>query len=76
MDKQQAKQRIDKLIQQIDELRYRYHILNDPQVTDEVYDSLQQELVELEKQFPDLQRPDSQLQRIGSKPLDKFIIVE
>ena len=51
MDKNEAKKRIDKLIKQIDELRYRYHVLNDPRVSDEIYDSLEQELFELEKQF-------------------------
>ncbi|MFA6354058.1 MAG: NAD-dependent DNA ligase LigA [Candidatus Paceibacterota bacterium] len=75
MNKTEAKIRIDKLIDQIDELRYRYHVLNDPTVSDEVYDSLQQELVELEKQFPDLKRPDSPLARIGGRPLDKFVKV-
>jgi len=76
MDKSEAKKRIDKLVKQIDELRYRYHVLNDPQVGDEVYDSLEQELVELEKEFPDLKRPDSPLQRIGGKPLDRFTKVK
>ena len=72
MDKIQAKKRIDKLIKQIDDLRYRYHVLNDPTVSDQIYDSLEQELVELEKEFPELKQPDSPLQRIGGKPLDKF----
>jgi DNA ligase (NAD+) len=72
MNKQQAKQRIDKLIAQIDELRYRYHVLDDPTVNDSIYDSLQQELVKLEKDFPDLKRADSPLQRIGGSPIDKF----
>lgn len=69
---QKAKKRISKLTKQIDELRYSYHVDNDPQVSDEVYDSLQKELVELEKKFPGLKRPDSPLSRIGGKPLDKF----
>ncbi len=76
MDKQQAKKRIEKLIKQIDELRYRYHVLDDPTVSDSIYDSLQQELKDLEKKFPDLRRFDSPLQRVGGKPLDKFIKVE
>jgi len=76
MDKPEAKKRIDKLIKQIDELRYRYHVLNDPKISDEVYDSLEQELVELEKKFPELKRPDSPLERIGSQPLDKFVKVK
>ena len=72
MDKAEAKKRIDKLIKQIDELRYRYHVLNDPKISDEVYDSLQCELSELEKKFPDLKRLDSPLGRVGGKALDKF----
>ncbi|MFA6215781.1 MAG: NAD-dependent DNA ligase LigA, partial [Patescibacteria group bacterium] len=75
MDKIEAKKRINKLIEQIDELRYRYHVLNDPQTNDEVYDSLNQELAGLEKKFPDLKRADSPLLRIGSQPLAKFVKV-
>ncbi len=76
MDKNLAKKRINKLIEQIDELRYRYHVLDNPTVSDEVYNSLEQELVALERQFPELKRPDSPLQRIGGKPLDKFVKVK
>ena len=72
MNQTEAKKRIDKLIKQIDDLRYRYHVLNDPRVTDQVYDSLEQELVGLEKQFPSLRRADSPLSRIGSQPLAQF----
>jgi len=72
MEKPDAKKRIDKLVKQIDELRYRYHVLNDPTVSDEVYDSLQRELKDLEESFPELRRSDSPLQRVGGKPLDKF----
>jgi len=75
MNKEEAKKRIEKLIKQIDDLRYRYHVLNDPKVSDSVYDSLEQELVRIEKKFPDLKRPDSPLERIGGKPLDKFVKV-
>lgn len=75
MTKQRAAERIEKLIKQIDELRYRYHVLDDPTVSDAIYDSLQRELADLEKQFPDLRRADSPLQRIGGAPLDKFVKV-
>ncbi|MAF13469.1 MAG: hypothetical protein CMI53_01075 [Parcubacteria group bacterium] len=76
MDKKSAKNRIDKLVVQIDDLRKRYHVLDDPAVSDEVYDSLQQELAKLEKEFPDLKRADSPLERIGGEPLDKFVKVK
>lgn len=71
-NKQQAAQRVSKLRQQINELRYRYHVLNDPNVSDEVYDSLTQELIKLEQQWPELLTPDSPTQRVGSKPVAKF----
>ncbi len=64
--------RVEKLRKTIDDYRYRYHVLDDPTVTDVVYDSLMEELRKLEKQYPELQTPDSPSQRIGGKPLDKF----
>src|SRR3989344_4554476 len=72
MNRAEAKKRIDKLIAQIDELRYRYHVLDDPGATDTVYDSLQRELSELEASFPDLKRSDSPLSRIGGRARAKF----
>jgi DNA ligase (NAD+) len=71
----QVKQHIDKLREQIDEYRYRYHVLNDPMITDEIYDSLTRELRKLEEQYPEFLSPDSPTQRIGGRPLDKFVAV-
>lgn len=72
MDKKEARIRAEKLREEINDLRYRYHVLDDPRVTDEVYDSLTAELREIEKQFPELVTKDSPTQRIGGKPLEKF----
>jgi DNA ligase (NAD+) len=72
MDKQTAKERLAKLREEINELRYRYHVLDDPKVTDEVFDSLNNEVKALEKQYPDLITPDSPTQRVGGAPLAKF----
>ncbi len=68
----EIKERIEKLRQQVDDLRYRYHVLNDPRVTDEVYEDLTKELVELEHQYPQFMSPDSPTQRVGGKVLEKF----
>jgi len=38
-DQNEAKNRIEKLRRQIEELRYRYHVLDDPKTTDDVSDS-------------------------------------
>ena len=67
-----AKNRMEKLVREIDNLRHRYHVLNDPTVTDEIYDSLARELKALETAHPDLARADSPLRRIGGEPLPKF----
>lgn len=45
---------------------YRYHVLNDPIITDGEYDRLFHELVALEEADPSLRTPDSPTQRVGS----------
>lgn len=75
MKKQDAKERIEKLRSQVDDYRYRYHVLDDPMVTDDIYDSLTRELKKLEEEFPEFLSPDSPTQRVGGKPLDKFVSV-
>src|SRR5579872_939776 len=72
MNRAEAKQRIAKLVAEINDLRYRYHVLNDPKVTDVVYESLTEELLALERQYPDLVLPESPTHRVGGAVLDKF----
>jgi DNA ligase (NAD+) len=55
---------------------YRYHVLDDPEVTDAEYDALYDELVRLEEANPKLVTPDSPTQRVGAPPSDKFQKVE
>lgn len=63
---------IEKLRAQIDDLRYRYHVLNDPEVTDAMYDGLMDELRKIEREHPELITKDSPSQRVAGVPLDKF----
>ncbi len=63
---------IEKLRSQIDDLRYRYHVLNDPEVTDQMYEGLMDELRKIERDHPELITKDSPTQRVAGKPLDKF----
>ncbi len=72
MTKEEAKKRIEKLRELIEQYRYSYHVLDKSEVSDAVNDSLKHELQELEDQFPDLITPDSPTQRVGGKPLEKF----
>lgn len=75
MTKSEAKKRILQLREQIDEHRHRYHVLDDPSVSDDIYDSLTRELCRLEEQFPEFDDPTSPTHRVGGEPLDKFVKV-
>lgn len=72
MDKNQAKERIEKLKKEINYHRYLYHVLDRQEISDEAFDSLKHELAELEKEYPEFLTPDSPTQRVGGKPLEKF----
>jgi len=65
-------EKIERLRAQIDELRYRYHVLNDPEVTDAMYDGMMDELRKIEAEHPELITLDSPTQRVAGKPLEKF----
>jgi DNA ligase (NAD+) len=56
----------------LNEYNYRYHVLDDPTVTDADYDKLFIELRELEHQHPELITRDSPTQRVGAAPLKEF----
>ncbi len=72
MKKAEAKKRIEKLKKTINRHRYRYHVLNEQDFSQEVLDSLKHELYKLEEQFPELVTPDSPTQRVAGKPLKEF----
>lgn len=55
----------------LNELAYRYYVLDDPAVSDAEYDSLYDKLVALEKSTG-VVLPDSPTRRVGGKPLSKF----
>ena len=69
-------QRVEELRQQINYHNYRYHVADDPEITDGEYDALMRELRELEAEHPELQSPDSPTQRVGGAPSEKFAVVE
>jgi DNA ligase (NAD+) len=49
-----------------------YYVLDEPEVGDDVYDGLLNELRDLEREFPPLRTPDSPTQRVGAPPLERF----
>ncbi|MBN4076229.1 NAD-dependent DNA ligase LigA [Gemmatimonas aurantiaca] len=49
-----------------------YYVLDAPEISDTEYDQLFDELLTLEKQYPNLTTPQSPSQRVGAKPALKF----
>jgi DNA ligase (NAD+) len=76
MNRTQAEGRIRELRAVVRHHDYLYYVKDTPEVSDEAYDRLFQELVALEEQFPDLRTPDSPTQRVAGAPLDRFPAVE
>lgn len=71
-DRVDAAGEIAALRAELDEHLHRYHVLDQPTISDAVYDQLYQRLVALEQRHPDLITADSPTQRVGAKPLDAF----
>ena len=76
MSSKDMRKRIDQLRQLVDYHLYRYHVLDDPEISDAEFDKLWDELLELEREHPDLQTADSPTQRVGAPPSDKFAKVD
>lgn len=72
MSKAAAEKRLHELRQLMAKYAYEYYVLDNPSVSDAVYDGLMQELKKLESENPDLITPDSPTQRVGGKPIAGF----
>jgi DNA ligase (NAD+) len=55
---------------------HRYYVLDDPEVGDDVYDRLLDELRTLEREHPELASADSPTQRVGGEPVGRLEKVE
>lgn len=65
------KDKIKRLVRELNELNYRYYTLDDPSVSDAEYDKLYDELVKLEKET-NIILEDSPTQRVGGAVLESF----
>jgi len=72
MNKDEVKNRIEKLRSEIDRHRRAYHVADAPEISDEAFDSLMEELLKLEKENPEFFSPASPTQRVGAEPLKAF----
>ncbi len=55
---------------------HRYYVLDAPIIADGEYDALFQELLSLERRYPDLKTSDSPTHRVGGAPIDAFDTAE
>ncbi len=67
-----AKKRIQELREALERYNYRYHVLDDPEVSDAEYDRRLRELQQLENEHPDLVTSDSPTQRVGGTPVGEL----
>lgn len=76
MTAEQAKQRIEILTKQIEEHNYRYYQLAKPTISDYEFDMLLEELIKLEKEYPQFLSPESPSQRVGGTITKEFKTVK
>ncbi len=67
--------KLDTLRDKIRHHEHRYYVLDSPEITDAEFDRLMDELIELEKQHPELITPDSPTQRVGGQVSGQFASV-
>ncbi|CQR47335.1 DNA ligase [Paraliobacillus sp. PM-2] len=72
MDQAKAKQEINSLREDLNKYNYKYYVLDQPSVSDAIYDQKMQSLRQLEEQFPQFITSDSPTQRVGGEALDAF----
>ena len=72
MNKEEAKNRILELTSLIQEHNYNYYILSNPIIKDYEFDMLLQELINLEKSYPEFVFNDSPTQRVGGGITKEF----
>ena len=68
----QARHRAEALRQLINKHNFQYYVLDDPSITDNEYDILMRELIDIETDFSDLITPDSPTQRVGVSPVSEL----
>src|ERR1022692_2883262 len=76
MTEAQAKKRIEDLSKQLEEHNYKYYVLSNPSISDYDFDMMLEELIKLEKLFPQFASPDSPTQRVGGMITKEFKTVK
>ena len=73
---EEAATRAAELRRELDYHSHRYYVLDDPEIGDDAYDALLDELRSIEADHPELVTPDSPTQRVGAEPVSDLQKVE
>lgn len=65
-------ERMELLIETIRKHNKAYYDNDQPSITDQAYDALMKELIDIEEKHPEWKRLDSPTQRVGGQPLEAF----
>ena len=68
----EIRERALELRAQLEHHAHRYYVLDDPEIGDDQYDLLLDELRGIEGQYPELATPDSPTQRVGGEPVGRL----
>lgn len=71
-DSATIQERIKQLSDEINRHNYYYYMLDDPKISDYDFDQLLQQLIDLERQYPEYVTPDSPTQRVGGTITKQF----
>ncbi len=72
----EAREEHQLLVEEVEQARWRYYVLDDPTLSDADFDRRMRRLEELEEQFPELQTPDSPTQKVGGAVATEFTAVD
>ena len=76
MNKDEARQRIAALSEELEQHNYNYYILAKPTISDYEFDMKLEELAQLEKEYPEFLLPTSPTQRVGGGITKEFKSVQ
>ncbi len=72
----EASTRIEELRQELHQHNYNYYLLDRPEISDRIFDALMEELIQLEKEFPEFHDANSPSQRVGGGITKEFPTVQ
>ena len=76
MEQPELQKRYDRLVDELNRHARLYYVLDAPEIQDDEYDALMRELLTIERESPEMVRPDSPSRRVGGEPLEAFVKVE